>query len=280
MWRKKVGNNLASNGFANEAQLGYLDLQNSPQGLAISMSAGGRYEYMHRATAVTIEKQPLPSLLQENKRLKDELLKMEIRLACANSLIDTEDCGDVGVATGAPTAVTERNRKHQISLMHEANVYRYQEDLMNYHYERGVEEERRNAHDTLLGEYHNWDGQESVLCLKLVSSNLKTIGRQLLRAGSTQRLTLVSPSTIAPPVRAWESSTNASVSIDMCKEEGRILIQRLAECSDVVLENFKPGTLERWGLGSDKLRATNPGLIFTCISGYGQTGDGPWSSTP
>ncbi|KAI9440806.1 CoA-transferase family III-domain-containing protein [Lactarius indigo] len=267
MWQKKVGNNSVSNGFANKAQLGYLDLWN-PQGLVISM-------YMHQATAVTIEAQPLPSLLQENKRLKDELLKMEICLACANSLIDTEDCRDVGVVTGAPTAVTE-----WISLMHEANAYQYQEDLMNYHYECGVEEERRNARDTLLGEYRNWDGQESVSCLKLVSSNLKTIRRQLLRAGSTQQLTLVLPSTIVPPVRVWESSTNPSVSIDMRKEEGCILVQRLVERLDVVLENFKPRTLERWGLGSNKLCATNLGLIFTCVSGYGQTGDGPWSSTP
>ncbi|KAI9454945.1 CoA-transferase family III domain-containing protein [Russula earlei] len=69
-----------------------------------------------------------------------------------------------------------------------------------------------------------------------------------------------------------------SVTIDMRKEDGRALVRRLAERSDVVIENFKPGTLEKWGLGPDALRETNPGLIFTRVSGYGQTG--PWSSRP
>ncbi|KAH8976750.1 hypothetical protein EDB86DRAFT_2839286 [Lactarius hatsudake] len=128
------------------------------------MSAGGRYEYIHCATAVTIAAQPLSSassasktrddLLRENNKMKDELLKIETRLARANSLIDTEDCANVGMVTGAPAAVTERiqrlvvlskNRKHQISLMYEAEQHRYHSDFINEDYERGVEEARREA---------------------------------------------------------------------------------------------------------------------------------------
>ncbi|KAH9042890.1 L-carnitine dehydratase/bile acid-inducible protein F [Lactarius deliciosus] len=102
----------------------------------------------------------------------------------------------------------------------------------------------------------------------------------------------VEPPNTGDPLRGWReldvdgtspwfrslARNKKSVSIDMRKEEGRALVRRLAERSDVVLENFKPGTLERWGLGPDKLRPTNPGLIFTRVSGYGQTG--PWSSRP
>ncbi|KAH9027132.1 hypothetical protein EDB84DRAFT_1560525 [Lactarius hengduanensis] len=158
----------------HEAQLGYLHLQDIPRGLSIYMSAGGRYEYIHRATAVTIVAQPLSSassasktrddLLRENNKMKDELLKIETRLARANSLIDTEDCANVGMVTGAPAAVTERiqrlvvlskNRKHQISLMYEAEQHRYHSDFINEDYERGVEEARREACVALFGEYHD-----------------------------------------------------------------------------------------------------------------------------
>ncbi|VDC00837.1 unnamed protein product [Peniophora sp. CBMAI 1063] len=69
-----------------------------------------------------------------------------------------------------------------------------------------------------------------------------------------------------------------SVTIDMRKEEGRRLVKQLALKSDVMIENFKPGTLEKWGLGPSDIHPHNPGLIFTRVSGYGQTG--PWSSRP
>ncbi|SFU48398.1 CaiB/BaiF CoA transferase family protein [Halomonas korlensis] len=68
------------------------------------------------------------------------------------------------------------------------------------------------------------------------------------------------------------------VSIDLRTERGRELARDLCEKADVVIENFRPGTLERLGLGYDILGAANPGLILVRISGYGQ--DGPYSQRP
>jgi crotonobetainyl-CoA:carnitine CoA-transferase CaiB-like acyl-CoA transferase len=62
------------------------------------------------------------------------------------------------------------------------------------------------------------------------------------------------------------------VSIDMKTPRGRELVAALAEKSDVIVENFRPGTLERLGLGYDALSASNPGLVLVRISGFGQTG--------
>ncbi|KDQ56243.1 hypothetical protein JAAARDRAFT_158208 [Jaapia argillacea MUCL 33604] len=78
----------------------------------------------------------------------------------------------------------------------------------------------------------------------------------------------------------WRSigRNKKSVTIDMRKEEGREIVKKLAIKSDVIIENFKPGTLEKWGLGPSDLHPHNPSLIFTRVSGYGQTG--PWSSRP
>ncbi|EGO00522.1 hypothetical protein SERLA73DRAFT_178357 [Serpula lacrymans var. lacrymans S7.3] len=74
------------------------------------------------------------------------------------------------------------------------------------------------------------------------------------------------------------SEKQKSVTIDLRKEEGRQLVKKLAVKCDVLLENFKPGTLEKWCLGPSSLHPENPSLIFTRVSGYGQTG--PWSSRP
>jgi formyl-CoA transferase len=63
-----------------------------------------------------------------------------------------------------------------------------------------------------------------------------------------------------------------SVTADLRTDEGQRLVRRLAAVSDIVVENFRPGTLERWGLGYDRLSAANPGLILVRVSGYGQTG--------
>lgn len=68
------------------------------------------------------------------------------------------------------------------------------------------------------------------------------------------------------------------VSFDLRVPEGRALAKRLCEKADIVIENFRPGTLERWGLGYEELSAVNPGLILVRISGYGQ--DGPYSQRP
>jgi formyl-CoA transferase len=62
------------------------------------------------------------------------------------------------------------------------------------------------------------------------------------------------------------------VTLDLRTEGGRRLALRLVRESDVVLENFRPGTLERWGLGPAELAAANPEMVLVRISGYGQTG--------
>lgn len=63
-----------------------------------------------------------------------------------------------------------------------------------------------------------------------------------------------------------------SVTIDPRTPEGREVVCALASTSDVVVENFRPGTLEKWDLGYDTLSALNPGLVLVRISGFGQTG--------
>jgi crotonobetainyl-CoA:carnitine CoA-transferase CaiB-like acyl-CoA transferase len=61
-------------------------------------------------------------------------------------------------------------------------------------------------------------------------------------------------------------------------EKGRHIARQLADRVDILVENFRPGTLEKWGLGPEELKQTNPGLIYARISGYGQTG--PYASRP
>ena len=63
-----------------------------------------------------------------------------------------------------------------------------------------------------------------------------------------------------------------SVTLDLRQPEGRELARRLIAGADVLVENFRPGTLEDWGLGPDRLKAENPGLIVARVSGFGQTG--------
>ena len=63
-----------------------------------------------------------------------------------------------------------------------------------------------------------------------------------------------------------------SVTANLRTEAGRAVVKRLMETADVVIENFRPGTMEKWGLGPDDFKESNPGLVYTRISGYGQTG--------
>ena len=75
----------------------------------------------------------------------------------------------------------------------------------------------------------------------------------------------------------WEviARNKRSVSANLRDPAGQDLVRRLISTADVLVENFKPGTLEKWGLGPDELRKANPGLIVARMSGYGQ--DGPYS---
>lgn len=69
-----------------------------------------------------------------------------------------------------------------------------------------------------------------------------------------------------------------SVGIDLREADGRDLVRRLAATVDVVLESFRPGRLEDWGLGYEVLAEDNPGLLLTRVSGFGQTG--PYRGRP
>lgn len=63
-----------------------------------------------------------------------------------------------------------------------------------------------------------------------------------------------------------------SLSLDLRKPDGRDILRRLVAEADVLIENFRPGTLERWGLAPEDLRRENPSLIVARVSGFGQTG--------
>jgi formyl-CoA transferase len=87
------------------------------------------------------------------------------------------------------------------------------------------------------------------------------------------------------PLRGWrlvegdtsiwwyvQSRNKKCITLDLRKPQGQELARRLATCSDILVENFRPGTLERWGLAPATLRSLNPNLIVVRISGYGQSG--------
>src|SRR6266542_4670678 len=63
-----------------------------------------------------------------------------------------------------------------------------------------------------------------------------------------------------------------SIEIDLKKEPGKELFFRLVDVCDVVLENFRVGTLQKLGIDYEKARARNPGIIYCSVSGFGQTG--------
>jgi formyl-CoA transferase len=101
----------------------------------------------------------------------------------------------------------------------------------------------------------------------------------------------VEPPGNGDPLRQWrllhdgtsvwwqvQSRNKRSVVLDLRTDEGRAGVRALAREADVLIENFKPGTLEKWGLGPDQLTHDNPGLVMLRISGYGQTG--PYRDLP
>jgi crotonobetainyl-CoA:carnitine CoA-transferase CaiB-like acyl-CoA transferase len=69
-----------------------------------------------------------------------------------------------------------------------------------------------------------------------------------------------------------ESRNKKSITCNLRDRDGQALLRRLVAGADVLAENFRPGTMERWGLGWDDLRAVNPGLVMVRISAFGQTG--------
>ena len=101
----------------------------------------------------------------------------------------------------------------------------------------------------------------------------------------------IEPPGAGDPLRNWrlikngtsvwwqvQSRNKRSVAIDLRAPEGQQLARQLIAEADVLIENFRPGTLEGWGLSPDELHALNPGLVILRISGYGQTG--PYRDLP
>lgn len=97
----------------------------------------------------------------------------------------------------------------------------------------------------------------------------------------------VEPPRTGDPMRSWGrgehklwwevvSRNKKSVSANLRLPEGQAIVRALAGQADILIENFKPGTFEKWGLGPDVLHAINPRLIIVRVSGYGQ--NGPYSS--
>lgn len=93
------------------------------------------------------------------------------------------------------------------------------------------------------------------------------------------------------PIRNWrmvhdgtslwwyvQSRNKKSITLDLKSAEGQDIIKRLIKEVDIVVENFRPGTLEKWGIGYEELRKINPKLVMVRISGYGQTG--PYKDRP
>jgi len=69
-----------------------------------------------------------------------------------------------------------------------------------------------------------------------------------------------------------QNRNKKSVTVDLRLPEGQEIVRRIVKGADVVIENFRPGTLEKWGLGYDGLAADNPGLVMLRLSGFGQSG--------
>lgn len=100
----------------------------------------------------------------------------------------------------------------------------------------------------------------------------------------------IEPPNQGDPLRAWGQEkingkslwwpvvarNKKAITLDMRQAEGQALLKELVKKADFLLENFRPGTLEKWGCGYDELSRINPRLIMIRVSGYGQTG--PYSS--
>jgi formyl-CoA transferase len=93
------------------------------------------------------------------------------------------------------------------------------------------------------------------------------------------------------PLRSWrklhdgtslwwsvQSRNKKSVTVNLKAEAGQEIVRRLARSADILVENFRPGALEKWGLSYERLSADNPGLVMVRLSGYGQSG--PYRDQP
>jgi formyl-CoA transferase len=101
----------------------------------------------------------------------------------------------------------------------------------------------------------------------------------------------IEPPVTGDPLRKWrllhdgtsvwwaaQSRNKQSITLDLRQAEAHDVVKRLVKDADIVIENFRPGTLEKWGLGWKDLAAINPKLVMLRVSGYGQTG--PYRDLP
>jgi formyl-CoA transferase len=101
----------------------------------------------------------------------------------------------------------------------------------------------------------------------------------------------IEPPGAGDPLRNWrmikdgtsvwwqvQSRNKKSIALDLRSQEGQEVARELIKGADVLIENFRPGTLEGWGMDYETLSQTNPGLVMLRISGYGQTG--PYRDLP
>ena len=101
----------------------------------------------------------------------------------------------------------------------------------------------------------------------------------------------IEPPVTGDPLRKWrllhngtsvwwaaQSRNKQSVTLDLRQAQAHDVVKRLVKDADILIENFRPGTLEKWGLGWDVLSQINPGLVMLRVSGYGQTG--PYRDLP
>jgi formyl-CoA transferase len=134
----------------------------------------------------------------------------------------------------------------------------------------------------------------------LALCNLRVIELGQLIAGPFAAKTLadfgadvikIEPPTTGDPLRKWrllkdgtsvwwqiQSRNKRSIALDLKQAEAQDIVRQLVKDADVLIENFRPGAMEGWGLGPDELLALNPKLIMLRISGYGQTG--PYRDKP
>ncbi len=114
------------------------------------------------------------------------------------------------------------------------------------------------------------------------AKTLADFGAEIIKVESPQE---------GDPLRKWrmlhegtsvwwqaQSRNKQSICIDLRQPEGQEIVRHLAQDADVLIENFRPGTMEKWGMGWDALHALNPKLIMLRVSGYGQ--DGPRRDEP
>ena len=114
------------------------------------------------------------------------------------------------------------------------------------------------------------------------AKTLADFGAEIIKVESPQE---------GDPLRKWrmihegtsvwwqaQSRNKQSICIDLRVKEGQEIVRRLAKEADVLIENFRPGTMEKWGMGWDELHTFNPKLIMLRVSGYGQ--DGPRRDEP